>query len=188
MAQDFDNNGMEVDVNEHPANQGFNRTGFGIQHTLGKALKYGAIGLLIGAVALPALALVATGVGLGGFFTAAITAATALIPGAGSFVMGPFVQMAMNLGPVAGLLGLAIGGVVGASGAQDAIYDEEERRVTKYERGEVRQERVRALEQRHAQQAMQLGKQTAQMGLNPNISPNIGMMGQQQGRGFEGGR
>lgn len=163
---------MSDDNATHPGLEGYSRTGEQVKHTLGKALKFAAWGaVLLGVgmmVPFAPMATLATGIssvfGLGG--AASI----------GSSLLTLFAKGAIAGGAIGGALGLARG----LSGASAAADDEEEKRIASYERREVRNERLAALEMQRAQQGLALARQARELGVGPGVLPG--------GKGVGGGR
>lgn len=160
MSEEYD------DQPDHPALKNFNRPIAMVKHVVSKALKWAAVGAIVGGVALALVPGVAGGLA---------TALTSIIPPLGAWVGSVGGSAALTSGVVGMTWGVVAGGLMGALGsiatAGDAADDEQERAISNFERGEARAERMQALEQRRKLQAIAMARQEQELGLSPGYTP-----------------
>lgn len=171
MAYEDDN-----DEDNHPALRRFSRFAAMAKHVAVKALKWAAIGAVVGA------AVFAFFPGVAALLGSAVSAVVGYLPFVGEKAASGLLAGGSNLIVNAATQGLKFGAlmaipgaIIGLTSASDAADEEAERRRDSYESREDRLANKQMLELNMAQTRMAMNQQAAQMGLNPNVGlPSMG--------------
>lgn len=161
-----------ADIPQHPALQGYSPNVQAVKHTLGSTLKTALKGALIGGLVLGAIALPA-----------------AAIPAFGSFITngwlangaaGALIGKLLTTGILAGAsIGGAIGFVSGVNNAEDAVEDEAQDRISRFNRAQQ-------MAANQEMMAMNMERMRAsRMGAGAsNLAHGLGMQGKNNGQGM----
>ncbi|MDE3016191.1 MAG: hypothetical protein KGI29_04625 [Pseudomonadota bacterium] len=188
-------------MQENQVLQDFNPTREKVKFTLGKMLKWAAVGALVGGVGMAAASGLMT-TAIGGF--GAMSAVGLITAGLGSAAVVPVVGWviggmmaaagigiaiasyigltgaALGAAAVTGLMwgagiGAAIGAIRGISGAQDAVDEKRDDLEMDIRKRMEYADLTRQMQAKRTQQWIEVQKQAAALGVSPNLGLPIGM-------------